>query len=74
MPDVDQKYVFPIQIALAELCRDIFIYSVLFKYAITIELTCPCEENMRRWYSVNRLFIPFKNWSIVDLFAVEGET
>ena len=52
MADVDQKYVFPIQIALIAIRPDISICTLLPIYVIIIELTRHCEEYIERWYSV----------------------
>ena len=52
MADVEQKYVFPIQIAHIAIRPDILIYTLLPRYVIIIELTRHCEKYIGRWYSV----------------------
>ena len=75
--DLNENYVFPIQIALTELRPDVVIFSKSLRRVILVELTCPCEENMPSWHSTKiskysgLLEIIKKNRWYVDLFAVE---
>ena len=58
---------------------DIFIFSNSAKKLILIELTCPCEENMKNFHDEKltkylplKTTIEFNGWTI-HLFAVEVE-
>ena len=77
MTDCNKQYVFPVQIAFTALRPDILIYSPSIRHVTIIELTCQCEENMERWYSVKfNIYEPVMHtikktcWT-VDLFVVE---
>ena len=45
--DLIKGYTFPSHIALTDLRPDFVIYSNSLKRVIIIELTCPCEENIK---------------------------
>ena len=59
LADLNKTYCFPVHIAFTQLRLDIKIFSNSVRKVISIELTCPCEENMLS-----------KGWC-VELFAVE---
>ena len=42
--------VVPVFLAVSTLRSDILLFSMSTKKVIIIELTCPCEENMRQWH------------------------
>ena len=70
-------FFFPFQLALTELCPDIFLFSKSLKRAVLLEMTCPCEKNMENWHSqeLNKYTLLAKviekNGWTVELFAIE---
>ena len=77
LADLNSNYCFPIHIAFTQLRPDITIFSNSLRKVILIELTCPCEENIRSWHStkinkylVLKTVIESNGWC-VKLFAVE---
>ena len=77
LADIDDNYIFPVQIALTQLRPDIVVFSTSLKRVVLIELTSPCEENMNNWHvtKLNKYasllkVITMNKWH-VDLFAVE---
>ena len=49
--DLNSNYFFPVHISFTQLRHDITIFSNNLRKVILIELTCPCEENMKSWHS-----------------------
>ena len=77
LADVKGDYLFPFQLPLTGLHPDILLFSKSSKRAVLLQLTCPCEEDMEKWYSqkLNK-YTPLaklieRNGSAVDLFAIE---
>ena len=73
-------YVFPFHLALSELHPHI-LFSKSSKWTALLELTCPCEENMKKCWHSQKLnkYTPFakvikhNEWA-VDFFAIEVGT
>ena len=50
LADLNRNYCFRVHIAFTQLRPDITIFSNGLRKVILIELTCPCEGNMKSWH------------------------
>ena len=77
LADVNSNYCFLVHIAITQLRPDITIFSNSLRNVILIELTHPCEENMKSWHSTKiskylalKTILESNGWC-VELFAGE---
>ena len=75
--DLNSNYCFPVHTAFTQLRPDTTIFSNNLRKVILIELTCPCEDNMKSWHSTKiNNYLALKtiiesNGLCVEVFAVE---
>ena len=71
MSDFNNKLVTPSWIVISQLRPDIFIFSKMQKTWIIIELTGPCEENIKAWHQKKfEKYEPLSTWIKSNCWSV----